>query len=107
MVSVPSLFLDRRTSRKESWLSFSSSLVKRILSVVVLIVCNVLFNCPVLTMAIMLSTYVFQKVMSSLSAIALFSRSGMTASARKLERGELMGVPDMSVKCVLESEFSI
>ena len=35
---MPALFLDRRTSRKGSWLSFSSSLVKRMLSVVVLIV---------------------------------------------------------------------
>ena len=65
------------------------------LSVVVLIVCNVLFNFSVLTMANTSSTYLFQKVMSSLSAIALFSRSCMTASARKLERGEPMGVPDI------------
>ena len=92
--SVPSLFLDRRTSRKGSWLSFSSSLVKRMLSVVVLIVCNVLFNFSVLTMANTSSTYLFQKVMSSLSAIVFFSKSCMTASPRKLERGEPMGVPD-------------
>ena len=70
---MPSFFLDRRTSRKVSWLSFSSSLVKRILSVVML------FNFSVLTMANTSSTYLFQKVMSSLSAIVLFSRSCMTA----------------------------
>ena len=89
---MPSLFSDTRTSKKESWLSFSS-LVKRMLLIVVLIVCNVLFNFSVLTMANTSSKYLFQKEMSSLSAIVFFSQSCMTASARKLERGEPMGVP--------------
>ena len=82
-------------SKKGSWLSFSSSLVKRMFSVVVLIVCNVLFNFSVFTIANKSSTYLFQKVMSSLSVSVLFSKSCITASARELERGELMGVPDI------------
>ncbi len=45
--------------------------------------------------------------MSGLCVTDLFSRSCMTASARKLERGDPIGVPEnLSVVRVLEREFS-
>ncbi len=48
-----------------------------------------------LTVARTSSTYLFHVLMSGLIVTDLFSRFCMTASARKLERGDPIGVPEI------------
>ncbi len=92
---MPSLVLVNKTSRKASWLFCSSSLVNLMFFVVLFIVCKMSSVLSFFTVAITSSTYLSQVLMSLLLVTDLLSRSCITASARKLERGEPMGVPEI------------
>ena len=66
-----------------------------ILLVVLLIVCKMTSVLSFLTVARTSSTYLSQVLMLVLLVTDLFSRSCITASARKLDRGEPIGVPEI------------
>ena len=95
MLIVPSLVLVNKTSRKAIWLLCSSSFVNLMFSVVLFIACKMSSVLSFLTVARTSSTYRFQVLIFLLSVTDLFSRSCMTASARKLERGDPIGVPEI------------
>ena len=63
--------------------------------VVLLIVCKMSSVLSFLTVANTSSTYLSHVLMSLLLVTALLSRSCITASARKLESGDPIGVPDI------------
>ena len=88
MLIVPSSVLVNKMSRKASWLLSSPSFVNFIFSVVLFIICKMSSVLSFLTVARTSSTYLFHVLISLLLVTDLFSRSCMTASARKLERGD-------------------
>ena len=92
---VPSSVLVRRTSRKGNLLFSSCSFVNLMPSVVVFSLCRILSISFVLTIAPTSSTYLSQSLMWGLSVTAFCSKSCRTASARKLDSGEPIGVPDI------------
>ena len=65
------------------------------LFVVLLIVCKMSSVLSLLTVARISSTYLSQVLMSVLLVTDLFSRFCIAASARKLDRGEPIGVPEI------------
>ncbi len=95
MFKVPLFVFVISTSKNASWLSCSSSLVNLMFLVVLLIVCKTSSVLSFLTVANKSSTYLSHVLMSLLFVTALLSRSCITASARKLESGDPIGVPDI------------
>ena len=64
------------------------------LSVALFMSCNTSLILLVLTVEHTSLTYLCHSLMSLLAATSLFSRSCITASVRKLERSDLIVVPD-------------
>ena len=95
------------TSKNASLFSCSSSLVNLIFLVVLLIVCKMSSVLSFLTVANTSSTYLSHVLMSLLLVTALLSRSCITVSARKLETGDPIGVPDICRSSCFESRIQL
>ena len=84
-----------RTCKNASLLSCSSSLVNLMFVVVLSILCTMSSVLSFLTVVSTSSTYLSHVLMLSLFVTALLSRSCITASARKLESGNPIGVSEI------------
>ena len=82
-----------------SLLSCSSSFVNVMFFVVLLIVCKMLSTLSFLTVASTSSTYLSHALMLLLLVTALRSKSCIAVSARKLESGDPIGVPETYICC--------
>jgi hypothetical protein len=69
------------------------SIVNSMFSVVLFMVCKISFVLSFITVARTSSTYLSHVLILLLLVMDLFSRSCITASARKLESGDPIGVP--------------
>ena len=107
MFKLPSSVFVKSTSKNVSLLSCSSSFVNVMFFVVLLIVCKMLSTLSYLTVASTSSTYLSHVLMSLLLVTALHSKSCITVSARKLESGDPIGVPEICLQYLLSKQNSV